>query len=88
MPAVDRYVNSDGGVSAPADVVFDITPSDSEDLSYITSALYVGGGGDIEVITRQGTIALFKDVPSGTILPVRALRIGTETTATDLVGMA
>lgn len=45
----------------------EVTPSDTTDLTG-TSYLYVGGTGDVSVVTEKGDTAIFQDVPAGTLL--------------------
>jgi len=54
----------------------------------IAKALYVGGGGDITLITLRGTTQLFSAVPQGSILPQACKQVNTlGTTASLLVAM-
>jgi hypothetical protein len=78
-----------GGVS-PATRCIAITPSDSVALSIPVKGIYVGGAGDLAVTAQSdGSSVIFKAVPVGTIIPVRAkLVLSTGTTATLLIGMA
>jgi len=64
-----------------------ITPDDNNDTgSY--DAIFVGVGGDIEVITDSGKTILFKNCATGAILDVSHTRVlDTNTTATDLIGL-
>lgn len=72
----------------PAKDAFDITPSDSADLSTYARSLYIGGAGDVNLDTVQGTTIVFHAVPAGTILPVGVRRVrSTSTTATDIIGL-
>lgn len=71
-----------------------VTKSDTVDLAdfsqsgKLTSALYVGGTGDISVVLQDGTTCLYSAVPVGVILPVAARRINsTNTNATLIVAM-
>ena len=52
-------------------------------------AIYVGTGGDITLrTTGSGTTnVVFKNVPSGYVLPVRPSMIMGATTAADIVGL-
>lgn len=66
----------------------EITPSDAADLDNVTRGIYVGGAGDVKVC--MGTIGAitFKDVPAGSILPIRTKRVyNTDTTATNLIAL-
>ncbi|MEO1063628.1 MAG: hypothetical protein AAFZ07_19605 [Actinomycetota bacterium] len=65
-----------------------ITPSDTDLLPRVTRGIYVGGVGDVTVLTEAGDTVAFTSVPSGAILPVRAQRVdSTGTTATGLVAL-
>jgi hypothetical protein len=88
MSAQDRFGDNPTGLDAPSMDGFAITPADGSDLTVITRAIYVGGGGDLTVVMRSGAKLTFSAVPQGTILPVRASRVmATATTATLLIGM-
>jgi hypothetical protein len=64
------------------------TPSDTVALTSPCEALYVGGAGDVTVVTVGGETQLFKAVPVGTTLPVAATQVmATGTGATFLVGL-
>lgn len=66
---------------------FDITPNDSVDLADEAGAIYVGGAGDIALITSRGTTLTFTALNAGTILPFKVSRVlATGTTATNLIG--
>lgn len=72
----------------PASGAFSVTPADDTDLTYYTRALYVGGAGNVEVITMAGETVVFVGVPAGTILPIRVSRVkATNTTATSILGL-
>lgn len=67
---------------------FAVTPHDSTNFTYNCRALYIGGEGDVVVVTEDGTAVTYVGVPAGSILPVVAKRVNsTNTTATDIVGM-
>ena len=87
MSAKDLYKSVDWrDVSAPASRISNIIPDDAVDLEYVARAIYIGTGGNICVVTSSGDEVIFKNVPSGSILPVRASRIkATGTSAADLV---
>lgn len=70
---------------------FAITPGDVYDHPIV---VYVGVTGDVEVIPYGGdtsgtaTAVLFKNVPQGSVVPCRVLKVvATNTTATNLVGL-
>jgi len=88
MSVLDRFQEYMTGKSDPSDDAFSISPSDSTYLTEIPRALYVGGAGDLAVITRAGNAVTFKSVPAGTIIPQRVKMVkSTNTTATFIVGM-
>lgn len=70
-----------------------VTPNDSTDLSGASRTkgflIYVGVGGDVVVDTIGGETSLtFKNMASGTILPVRVARVRTASTATNMVALS
>lgn len=63
-----------------------ITPSDSADLAFITSGIWVGGAGNMNVDTYEGDTVLISGIAAGTFLPIKVRRIhSTSTTATLIV---
>lgn len=89
--ADDVYsTSSHGNISDPASLYEAITPSDSVDLTHISRGLYIGGAGDVTVISPPaplgiGATVLWSAVPAGTILPIRVSRVkATGTTATTI----
>ncbi len=67
---------------------FAITKSDTVNFTVNVRGIYVGGTGDVVVVTPDGDAITFVGVPAGTILPVRAKRVNsTSTTATSMVGL-
>lgn len=76
-------------VGSLAKSVYAITPSDTVDLAQgSTVGLYVGGSGDVVVITDGGTTVTFTSLSSGMIHPISAKRVkATGTTATGLLAV-
>ncbi|WP_425105493.1 spike base protein, RCAP_Rcc01079 family [Ancylobacter sp.] len=73
--------------AAPASGIIAVTPSDTVDLATVSRGIFVGTGGNISLICG-GTTGLFKNVPSGTTLPVCASRVrATGTTAADIIAL-
>lgn len=63
-----------------------VTPSDTTEV--FASAIYVGSGGNVSVVTEGGDTVTFSNVPAGTTLVIRVTRIrATSTTATNIVRM-
>ncbi len=88
MAAIDLFVGM-SSIDAPCIHAEAVTPSDSVDLTYVCRALFIGGAGNLCVITSGGDTVLFTGVVAGTILPLRASRVKlTTTTATNIVALA
>ena len=85
----DRFRTFADSVEAPARRVAVVTPNDTADLGEVGKALYVGTGGDLAVIAADAiadAAVVFRNLPSGALLPVRVRRVAaTGTTAADLV---
>lgn len=90
MSAIDTFSAKDrtgGDADLPPGRGFAITPSDDDELPYVTRAIYVGGTGDINVRLLDRTSLTFKSAPIGTLL-IRCRQVmDTGTTATDLIGL-
>lgn len=64
-----------------------ITPSDTSPQTY--RAIYVGGAGNVSVVTAGGDTVTFTAPPVGSIIPIEVSFVrSTLTTATLLVGLA
>lgn len=88
----DKFSRHADSATAPARIVSAFVPSDTADLPDTPKAIYVGTGGDLTLIAADapGDAAgvLFRNLPSGSLLPVRARRVvATGTTAADLVAL-
>jgi hypothetical protein len=79
-------VDGDTGAAAHA---FAITPHDTNALAHDTRGIYVGGSGDVQLVTAGGETVLFKAISAGTILPIRAHIVMTTNTSANmnLVGL-
>ena len=74
-----------------------VTPSNTVDIPSVSTqdgsgnngcVLYVGGFGDVRVLTAGGDDVTFVGINGGTFVPVQVLRVySTNTTATDIVAM-
>jgi len=84
----DKFSNYHSGLESPAERAFAITGNDSTDLTIFPRAIYVGGAGNVKVITLGGDTVTFSGMLAGTVLPVRVKRVfSTDTTATNLLGL-
>jgi len=69
-----------------------VTPSDSTDITgsnaNTPATLFVGVGGNIDVVTLGGSRLLLKNIADGSFLPIQVERVNaTNTTATDMVAI-
>jgi len=72
MDAKDKTMGGAGEPAANAEVV---VPSDDSELSTVSRALYVGGGGDLAVVMLGGSEVIFSAVIAGTVLPIRVKKV-------------
>lgn len=94
-PGAATAAGQDDIVAAVGDIVaattaFAIVPDDAAALPAVPSSIYVGTSGDVTLRAAGSNIdVVFKAVPAGTILPVRASHVrAAGTTAASLVGLA
>ena len=77
-----------GQLSDPASHAFAITKSDTVNFDFSTRSIYIGGDGNITVVTVNDEVVAFVGLIAGTVLPIRIKRVNsTGTTATNLVGL-
>ena len=75
-------------ITAPGVDAYAVTPSDSTNFSAPFRGVYVGGSGNIVIVTLGGNAVTFVGVAAGIILPVCGIRINnTNTTATSMVAL-
>jgi len=93
MAAFDRARDNASPLHAdiPARDAGAVTASDLTDFASYPRALFVGVGGDVSLVpvaSAADTGVVFKNVVSGTILPIQSRRVNsTGTTATDIVAL-
>ncbi|MBX9730275.1 MAG: hypothetical protein K2X59_03015 [Sphingomonas sp.] len=85
----DAFSAAADQVSAPARRALAVTPHDSNPLTDIPKALFIGTGGSITMRGVDGAADQFwKNVPSGALLPFRAQFIrATGTSAADILAL-
>lgn len=82
----DLYAGSGDDLLSPASRAAAVTKSDTADLPTASKRLWVGGAGNIAMITVGGDTVTYTSIPAGTYLNVRAARVlSTNTTATNIV---
>lgn len=87
MAATDTYPRYDAKVEFPAVDGFAVTPHASNELSFVTRAVYVGTGGSLVVLMSGGTELTFANVPDGSLLPLRVKAVRATSTATNIIGL-
>ena len=70
----------------PAHHAVTVAPSDTNDLPAASTAIFVGGTGNLKVTMLGGEILTFNNGPVGWH-PIRATRVWTGTTATGVVAV-
>lgn len=84
----DKFEDVVTALDSPADSAFSITPNDGSDLPTITRALYIGVSGDVAVLMRDGSEALFTNAQAGSVLALRVARVkATGTSAQNILGL-
>ena len=64
-----------------------VTPHDSDNLTQ-DSVIYIGGDGNIKILTSAKTTLTFVGLSAGDILPVSCRRVySTDTTCTNIVAL-
>ena len=86
MPITDYFDTRSSEVTGPLNYAETITPSDTNDLTRVTRAIWVGTEGDLQVTLRSGETVTFANMYPGWH-PIRATRVwATGTTASALIG--
>ena len=83
----DPFASYSSSLESPPTLLFQVTPSDSEDLPMASRGINVSASGTVHLTTVGDTIATIH-VAAGIAFPIRAKRIWqTGTTATGIVVM-
>lgn len=78
--ATDLFESYKSNLTSSCEGVFSITPSDDNELSYVTKAIRIGNAaGTLSVVLRDGTEAALP-VQAYEILPLRAKKVKAATT--------
>ena len=87
---IDRFKHARDSVSDPARSAIPVDPNDGIEFAEIPKALFVGTGGDVHLrCVADAAPVLFRNVPDGSILPIRAAELlATGTTAGDIVALS
>lgn len=87
MAAIDQFSEYSLGYESPAVGGEEVTPSDDNDLTQVTRAIWVSGAGVLEVIMLDGSQLTFSGIQAGTLLPIRVTRVLESTSATGIVAV-
>jgi hypothetical protein len=88
MPAIDKQAQRGDTTDFPAKSLRAVTPHDTNELEYVSKALFIGTGGTLSLIAQEDTAAVSLTVVAGQIVPVRAKIVrATGTTATGIVAL-
>lgn len=85
----DAFADTADQITAPATRAVPVTPDDAVPLPDIPKALFVGTGGTLVLRgAAGGADAAWRNVPSGSIVPLRARFVrATGTTAADILAL-
>ena len=88
MAAIDKFQGEKKTYDMSSNHLFDIVPSDVNDLAYIPRAIYIGSSGDLAVEPEIGSPVIFTNLFQGTWITIRVKKVlATGTTATNLIAM-
>jgi len=73
----------------------EVTPDDNHKIPYVgyptetwPCVLYIGGTGDVRVLTAGGDDVIFFNVQTGTVIPIQVIQVfATDTTAARIVAL-
>ena len=88
MPATDTFSRFQTQDFSPLTRAASVTPHNTNELEFVTRALYVGSVGDVKVAMADSGEVTFLAVPTGTTLPIRVKKVfATGTDATNIVAL-
>ena len=88
MPATDSFSRFQTQDFSPLTSAASVTPHNTNELSYVTRAVYVGATGNVAVTMQDGGDVTFVGVPAGTTIPIRVTIVkATGTTATSIIAL-
>lgn len=88
----DEFENMAQSPTTPTEFLFNVVPSDAQDMPRVTKAIHLNEPGEVRVTgvdNDYGTAVTLRNIPVGVPYPIRAKRVWqTGTTSTDIVGLA
>jgi hypothetical protein len=88
MPAIDKFASFGGGLDSPFTDGEPITPSDNNELTYVTRSIWVGGAGNVALLTVSGATLTFANFGPGWLHGRIRKVLNTGTTATNMVAVS
>jgi len=61
-----------------------ITLHDTNNMSVMCRAIWVGAAGNLTAVMSNGDVVLFSGIVAGTLLPIRAIRVNVTGTTASL----
>ncbi|MEM1363561.1 MAG: hypothetical protein AAGF94_17940 [Pseudomonadota bacterium] len=84
----DKYQGQNPGLTSPGIDAVPINPSNTNDLEFVTRALYIGQTGNVRLQMLDGTDVTFTQMQAGGFYPLRVKRVyASGTTAGAIVGV-
>jgi hypothetical protein len=88
MPASDLFSTHQPGLASPYTHAAAVTPHNTDELTHVSRALYVGTAGTLKVTTVSGEEVSFGAVTAGSLIPVRVKIVwATGTSASNIVSL-
>lgn len=81
---IDTFDSHSTSITAPPSNADVVVPSDTNDLPFVSRAIYVGTPGDVHVLTQGGQDITYKALSGTKILRVERI-FATGTTASDII---
>lgn len=87
MTIKDPFANFSSARSDPPPAHIAVTPNDSAELEFMTSALFIGGAGNVAVLTKDGDSVTYVVSNAGTYIFGQFKQVLTATTATNIIAV-
>ncbi|WP_018265549.1 spike base protein, RCAP_Rcc01079 family [Methylosinus sp. LW4] len=84
MSIKNIFKNLSAGRTSPPSAHIAVTPSDTVDLEFVTQSLYVGGAGNVAVVSIDGDTVTYVS-NGGYIIGEFTRVLSTGTTATNII---
>jgi len=81
---VDTFGSHASSITAPPSRAASVTPDDTNDLPFVSRALYIGSAGSLRVLTLEDDDVTYQGISGTKILRVKRV-FSTGTTASNIV---